>query len=290
MSVVIHWLAKMQSWETSSEKVGGVPCYWVQSRLLQAFPIRDLFFLHPQLNPTSDRGVWRAPFSWASRNQWQGRLPAPPRVCVHSRLPGPSGVSKVLGRILAPTEEATAHSIWPATPDIFTCCLGTAILQNVSRSLGNPGHCLTACQTFYTTLHTYLPSERWALGVTSASRTSTLKFASLSASPVTGYMRQEGTGQRAQCHTHRLATLLSPWLVGPHCHHVLGSNTAPGTKQALNHIYLPTCPSTQAFNSNQLMCVLCDDLRDKTPPSDCELLKDKMPPSNCDFLTEKTPS
>lgn len=53
------------------------------------------------------------------------------------------GFLKSCLRILAPTAAVAIRSVWLQRPDIVICCLGTAILQNVSMGLGNLGCGLT---------------------------------------------------------------------------------------------------------------------------------------------------
>lgn len=142
--------------------------------------------------------VWSASWSTARQSHppephmwegaWGGAVSFP-----HSGFLVKQGSPESLVRIPAPIAvvRPTAHG--SETADIFPCCPGTAILHDVSRSLGNPGHCLTGLsEPLFNTLHIFTEWEM-SPGRHLCFSHITVKFASLSVSPVTGYLRWEGT-------------------------------------------------------------------------------------------------
>lgn len=107
-----------------------------------------------------------------------------PGSAFHTRLPGQTGASNVMGRNPLP-QQPLPRASGSETPHIVPRCLGTAILPT---SPGASGIQATGFQACHTILYTYLPRERRAPGVTSASPASALKLPSLPASTVTSYM------------------------------------------------------------------------------------------------------
>lgn len=106
------------------------------------------------------------------------------------QLPCPTGVSKVGGR--KPGSRCSSNcpehlALKPACSTLFH------VVLELRCSPGNPGHCLTGLSEPFSQHCTYLPSERGALDVTSASPASALKLTSFSTSTVTSHMTR-GTG------------------------------------------------------------------------------------------------
>lgn len=167
----------MKSWEASNESWWSSVCSASRSTARQ----RRLPEPH----------MWEA--AWGER----GQLPT-------QRLPCHTGVSRVIGKNSGSHSSSEAHSTWLWNADIFPRCPGTAILHDVSRSLGNPGHGLTGLsEPLFNTLHIFTEWEM-SPGRHLCFSHITVKFASLSVSPVTDYLRWEGTRRpqrRADCPT-----------------------------------------------------------------------------------------
>lgn len=149
--------------------------------------------------------------------QSSGALSPPPHTssCVTQGFPKPGVRSLGL-----PPHQPRSRDSGSIAPDIFTCCLGTAILPNVRRSLGNLGLSEAFKQH---SAHIYQGRDEPLLPGFLPIYTQVHQLLWV---PSNWLHRQEGTrgpstGQPALTVTAQPCCSLS-CLVGPNCHHVLG--------------------------------------------------------------------